>query len=376
MLCTTCLTKTLPHHPLQSKEHILETLREGILSSSDICDIHKNISDARDILKAYDKEIRQLERTLAVIRSMAGDLKERIKETFFLLSPCGPLESRCIEILNAHVNSIAEQSSRWVSLSLRMDLEPYGHFLLKRSRKLVPALRSHPPRHIPSIKDITIKVQEIVVSNGEKDCYLLPSLLLSLHLPSLISITLASPLAKALFLRHGAFEALGDLFKKSHALTSLTLDGLIISDEDTVSLLRLVPSLTKLTIHERISKVDNADLLQPISRRFLQCLNSYDLGHIATQTTLTAQCPLLPKLKHLSLKISGKTFPAEDQDWVKLFVSVVLSRWFPRHDLEQNYGVESLKYVKLRVANGRVDKDIWDQLRCLDGMVVILEDSD
>ncbi|THU99847.1 hypothetical protein K435DRAFT_560503, partial [Dendrothele bispora CBS 962.96] len=56
-------------------------------SSSDICDIHKNISDARDILKAYDKEIRQLERTLAVIRSMAGDLKERIKETFFLLSP-------------------------------------------------------------------------------------------------------------------------------------------------------------------------------------------------------------------------------------------------------------------------------------------------
>ncbi|THU99838.1 hypothetical protein K435DRAFT_557522, partial [Dendrothele bispora CBS 962.96] len=56
-------------------------------SSSDIPGIRKNISDAQDILKAYDKEIRRLEYTLAVVRSMAGHLKERIQETSFLLSP-------------------------------------------------------------------------------------------------------------------------------------------------------------------------------------------------------------------------------------------------------------------------------------------------
>ncbi|THU99837.1 hypothetical protein K435DRAFT_595034, partial [Dendrothele bispora CBS 962.96] len=57
------------------------------LSSSDIPGIRKNISDAQEILKAYDKEIRRLEYTLAVVRSMAGHLKDRIKETSFLLSP-------------------------------------------------------------------------------------------------------------------------------------------------------------------------------------------------------------------------------------------------------------------------------------------------
>ncbi|THU99845.1 hypothetical protein K435DRAFT_560278, partial [Dendrothele bispora CBS 962.96] len=56
-------------------------------SSSDIPDIRKNISDAQDILKAYDKKIRHLERTLAVFRSMASHLTERIEETSFLLSP-------------------------------------------------------------------------------------------------------------------------------------------------------------------------------------------------------------------------------------------------------------------------------------------------
>ncbi|THV04985.1 hypothetical protein K435DRAFT_582864, partial [Dendrothele bispora CBS 962.96] len=54
---------------------------------SDIPDIRKNISDAQDILKAYDKEIRHLEYTIAVVRSMAGHLTERIEETSFLLSP-------------------------------------------------------------------------------------------------------------------------------------------------------------------------------------------------------------------------------------------------------------------------------------------------
>ncbi|THU75653.1 hypothetical protein K435DRAFT_908450 [Dendrothele bispora CBS 962.96] len=211
---------------------------------------------------------------------------------------------------------------------------------------------------------------------GEPDYYLLPSLLSSLHLPSLTSITLDLTAAKAPFLRHAAFdpEALRDFFKKSHALASLTLDALVINDEDTLSLLRLVPSLTKLTIHDHTSR---DVVLQPItvSRRFLQCLSSYDLDRIA-QTTLTARRLILPKLKHLSLTVSGKTFLAQEQDLVKLFVNVVLSRWFPRRDFEQDYGVESLKYVKLRVVNGSVGKDIWDQLKCLDGMVAILEDSD
>ncbi|THV04978.1 hypothetical protein K435DRAFT_774232 [Dendrothele bispora CBS 962.96] len=554
MLCATCSSEIpLPPHPLRSKEDILQNLREGILSPSDIPDIRKNISDAQDILKAYDKKIRQLERTLVAFRSMAGNLRERIQETSFLLSPirrlpdeilaevfemsmpfgsvfsctkqpapsflavCArwrtvalstpsiwrsikldysgrskhahrnitaldhhlsnlsksspldihisdldlrPLRSDCTEIAGTHFNSIAEQSSRWVTLTLdshsgsltaqikrfnmienfpslrslqlpgvvpsstissilkrspvlthlaihllpdeggpfgalsnitHLELEcfrdPTVFNVLDKCPKLISvmfellhrddlsaeeiaALCSHPPRHIPSIKAITIEVQDV---GDETDYYLLPSLLSSLHLPSLVSITL-STFFFGPFLRRGALEAFRCFFKRSCAVTSLTLSKLDrISDEDTISLLELVPALTKLTIYEPISRSDG--LPHYITCRFLQRLSSYDLDRTA-RTTLTARRLLLPKLEHLSLTVLGKTFLAEDQELVKLFVNVILSRWFPRRDLEQDYGVESLKYVKLHVVNGSVDRDIWDQLKCLDEMVAILEDSE
>ncbi|THV04981.1 hypothetical protein K435DRAFT_850515 [Dendrothele bispora CBS 962.96] len=549
MRCKTCSSEiSLPQHPLGSKEYILKSLREGVLSSSNIPDIRKNILDAQNILKVYDKEIRRL-------MSMAGHLREHIEETSFLLSPirrlpdeilaeifknsmpsgtvfsctkqtppspsfltvcvrwrtvalsipsiwqsitldfggishmhshqnlevldhhlsklsiscplnidiyCGRLKSSCTEIFSAHIDSLIKRSSRWMSLSLtgpwslteRLNtIENFPSLrelhlsisipssaissVLKKSPGLtylsiaslpdetgpfvalsnithlelmcsqdptvfdvldmcpklisvvfylqhhhhhisdekVAALCSHPPRHIPSIKDITIQVEEMF--DEGRDYYLLPSLLSSLRLPSLISLTLDSALDIKPFVRQDIFEALGDFFKKSCALTSLTLDRLQINDEDTVSLLQLVPSLTKLTISERTSNnVFHADaqFIPIISRRFLRCLNSYDLGH-AARTTLTARRPLLPKLKHLSLTVLGETF-LKDQDLLELFVSVVSSRWFPQHDLEQDYGVECLKYVKLCVVEGRVDRSIWDQLKCLDRMIVILEDEE
>ncbi|THU99849.1 hypothetical protein K435DRAFT_855340 [Dendrothele bispora CBS 962.96] len=510
MRCKTCSSEmSLPQHPLGSKEYIPKSPREGVLSSSNIPDIRKNILDAQNILKVYDKEIRRL-------MSMAGHLRERIEETSFLLSPirrlpdeilaeifensmpcgtvfscpkrpppsfltvcvrwrtvalstpriwqsitldfggvprihphqnlevldhhlsklskssplnvnihCTRLKSSCTEIFSAHVDSLAEQSYRWVSLSLTSSwslterLDTIGNFpslrvlhlsnsvpsstislILKRSPVLthlsisslpeeagpfvalsnvthlellvsqdptvfnvldkcpklitvlfnlqhccdnfdeqVAALSSH-PRHIPSIKHIKIRVPR--TSDGETDYYLLPSLLSSLHLPSLVSVTLNSSLGTKPFVRQEIFRAFGDFSKKSCAPTSLTLDRLRISDEETVSLLQLIPALTKLTIHERTSNISDADRQLIISRRFLQCLNSYDLEHVA-QTTLTARRPLLPKLKHLSLTVLGETFLEEGyQDLAKLFVSAMSSRWIPVHDWKQDYGVECL----------------------------------
>jgi len=243
------------------------------------------------------------------------------------------------------------------------------------NKEEVTALCAHAPHNIPSLHDLSVEIIKKTRSWGREDYFLLPTLLSSLTLPSITSITLGSSQYKDSFSGKQTSNplcALTSLLNRSRStLTSLTLDQLRITDTDVLTLLHLVSGLTHLNIREPMP-IDGTDPKPIISHEFLKRLHSYDRG--CTPLDPNSRRLVLPKLKHLSFTVLGRTFLAEneDQDLLGLFVSVVASRWLP----EQGYGVECIRFVKLRVIEKRVDRGVWNQLKYIDGLEVVLEDED
>jgi len=235
-------------------------------------------------------------------------------------------------------------------------------------------------------------VQTLILSfnqegHGDVKEKLWEALLASLTLPMLNAIILRP---STIFdgSKNRSLHALGTFIHRSGCrLTTLAIEKFNVSDTQVLSLLEDLPTLVNLSIHEIPSTVfvSKATTIPIVTQKFLQCLHSYGFGIYRNSSS-----PLLPKLQQLSLGVRGTWFNEE------LFVGMVISRWFPCRSIDVTQGsvdgtpdiapnIESLKKVHVRVSTRRVDKTIWNRLKCVEagfgrsksgGIIVCLEDED
>ncbi|KAE9403073.1 hypothetical protein BT96DRAFT_990529 [Gymnopus androsaceus JB14] len=126
--------------------------------------------------------------------------------------------------------------------------------------------------------------------------------------------------------------------------------GVDLSDEDLISALRVLSSLTTLEISDHGTIPFNS----PITSHFISSLHIGDsmLGH------------LIPKLRDLTLESDCSTF-----DDVA-FISMISSRWYshPQKFIGTVGGVDCLQSVVMRFHNRAVDKTVYRPLQDLDEM--------
>ncbi|KAF5363172.1 hypothetical protein D9758_008399 [Tetrapyrgos nigripes] len=228
-------------------------------------------------------------------------------------------------------------------------------------------VRSLACRTLPLVEDLVL---ELI---GDPANHLPPLFISGLSIPSLKSVTIQkAPRAQ----RSGEppVDALSQFFSRSRCiLTALSLRSMIISDTDTISLLRPLIHLTHLTVHEICNPPAETVQTHPplITTRFLDRLHTYKSSHSADD--LIVSTVLVPRLQHLELKAPRSSF--DDS----AFVEMVMSRWLPVEDYAGSpstsvSGVECLKSVDVHVVGGRVDVEIWKQLDIV-GVRVSLEEE-
>ncbi|KAK1221104.1 hypothetical protein PQX77_016151 [Marasmius sp. AFHP31] len=137
------------------------------------------------------------------------------------------------------------------------------------------------------------------------------------------------------------------------SITSLCLESLPMTDTQTISLMKLVPTLTSLRIEELdLSRAGpNRIVTATFLRQFIVDQESHRIGHPGTT--------FLPLLTDLTLKIKAQgLFEAG------LFVAVA-SRWVPDATRARDIGVECLRFVDITVVGSGLDSDsALKSLRC------------
>ncbi|KAJ8095170.1 hypothetical protein PM082_010392 [Marasmius tenuissimus] len=143
------------------------------------------------------------------------------------------------------------------------------------------------------------------------------------------------------------------------SLTSLHLQSLPITDQQTIDLLQTMPQLTSLKIEEFQSPgVVTTDLFlnknRIVTDEFLHYLvvnqERYRIGQPGTS--------FLPLLTDLTVKLHAQTLPEQS-----LFAAVS-SRWIPDPMRAREIGVECLKSVDIIVVGGEDSESTLESLRC------------
>lgn len=142
----------------------------------------------------------------------------------------------------------------------------------------------------------------------------------------------------------------GFISRSSCTITSFTIDSVGFLDLDIIDALRLLPSLSELSIHDEQTEEDR---LSPITSRLIHHLHG---------SGLDARSPPLRKLRSLSLRISGTTF--DDA----ALVNMVSSRWLPDPDYAVALGTSCLRSVVVRFYTRAVDEKAYELLYHLDKM--------
>ncbi|KAK1225060.1 hypothetical protein PQX77_012007 [Marasmius sp. AFHP31] len=143
------------------------------------------------------------------------------------------------------------------------------------------------------------------------------------------------------------------LTRSGCSITSLCLESLPMTDTQTVSLMKLVPTLTSLRIEELgLSKAGpNKIVTATFLREFVVDQESHRIGHLVTT--------FLPLLTDLTLKMKAQGLSEED-----LFAAIA-SRWVPDAARARDIGVECLQSVDITVVGSGLDPDsALKSLRC------------
>ncbi|KIK51494.1 hypothetical protein GYMLUDRAFT_252016 [Collybiopsis luxurians FD-317 M1] len=119
-----------------------------------------------------------------------------------------------------------------------------------------------------------------------------------------------------------------------------------------MSILHSTPSLEELSI---IDSLITANSKSPITTTFISSLQRLRQDGIYTQV-------LVPPLRSLSLEYKGKAF--DDA----AFVTMISSRWLPDPVYAATVGVDCIRSVDLTFLSCPVDKTVYQPLRYLDGM--------
>ncbi|KAJ4495987.1 hypothetical protein C8J55DRAFT_495461 [Lentinula edodes] len=193
-------------------------------------------------------------------------------------------------------------------------------------------LISDPPR---KLSILSLKIRATRLSSQPK---LFQATLLSFIAPSLTALTIGlneyGLLSKR---RKSNFEisALAvELFlaRSKCTLTTLTLDGILMTDVDVVNLLECVPSVQELTVRDPPLIGKTLKHSPPVSKHLCRSLNP----NLSDKNTT-----ILPCLRSLTLKSRSKNFDSEE------FISTVRSRWLPDADAASTVGIKCLRSIEL-----------------------------
>ncbi|KAK1227528.1 hypothetical protein PQX77_009435 [Marasmius sp. AFHP31] len=141
------------------------------------------------------------------------------------------------------------------------------------------------------------------------------------------------------------------LHRSSCTITSLYLKFLPITDVQTLSLLRMIPTIRSLGIEERMI----IRLNRIVTGRFLDGLNA------SQESPSPSSTPLVPQLTDLKLVVHARHLDSD------AFLTVLSSRWLP--DPELGVGVECLRNVAIVVilsSGGDQDFERKGRLDCLE----------
>ncbi|KAJ8083143.1 hypothetical protein PM082_009012 [Marasmius tenuissimus] len=141
------------------------------------------------------------------------------------------------------------------------------------------------------------------------------------------------------------------LLRSSCVLTSLHLRCLPITDTQTLSLLRMTPTLESLIIEEFPQNERN----RIVTRRFLDGIAA------DAPPSLLSSTPILPRLARLRLVVHSPGINA------KVFLKPLSSRWHPDPEQATEVGVACLRFVNIVVLfEGAIIPDVkpLDGLRC------------
>jgi len=149
----------------------------------------------------------------------------------------------------------------------------------------------------------------------------------------------------------------GFISRSSCSITSFSIHGMGISDTEVIGILLLLPSLLDLSLDDNMKQKNS-----PITSHFISTLH---LGSGSTNER-SSSIPLLPKLCRLSLYVGGTSF--DDA----AFVSMVSSRWLPDPSYAEIVGVSCLRFVVLGFRDRKVDEEIYEPLKHLVKMDVVI----
>ncbi|KAJ8095173.1 hypothetical protein PM082_010395 [Marasmius tenuissimus] len=148
-------------------------------------------------------------------------------------------------------------------------------------------------------------------------------------------------------------SAVADFLTRSGCLiTSLCLESLPITDTQTVTLMKLVPTLTSLRIEELDLSIagPNKIVTSTFLRQFVVDQESHWIGHPGTS--------FLPLLTDITFKVKAQGLPEED-------FTAVASRWAPDVARAKDIGIQCLRFVDVTVVgSGGESGSALDSLRC------------
>ncbi|KAJ8095179.1 hypothetical protein PM082_010401 [Marasmius tenuissimus] len=175
-------------------------------------------------------------------------------------------------------------------------------------------------------------------------------------LPSLEALTISScPSWRSSRVRLGWEDSVAEKFltRSGCSITSLCLQSLPITDTQTLSLLKLIPTLNSLKIEEPnlLEANPNKIITSIFFRHFVVDQESYRIG--------TPGTTFLPLLTEITLKVKGQGLAEKD------FLDAVTSRWVPDAARARDIGVECLRFVDVTVVGNGGDSDsTLESLRC------------
>lgn len=205
------------------------------------------------------------------------------------------------------------------------------------------------PRVLRRLESLSI----VVIFHAEVDIGLLDVVLSSFICPALTSLKVERQLASIAEATWPLQVLESFLIQSSCLLTSLSIKGLQVSQNDFVTVLKQLSSLESLIIE------DHQDESETITPSLIQSLHSWRSNDILRPSS---DPPLLPKLQHISLTYAGKKFNDV------IFVDMIESRCLPVADAGRQ-GIDTLRSLVLKSLDRSLENgvaEVYEPLRKLE----------
>ncbi|KAF9063502.1 hypothetical protein BDP27DRAFT_1335053 [Rhodocollybia butyracea] len=193
--------------------------------------------------------------------------------------------------------------------------------------------QSNTPRNLPTLSSLT------VINNGFHELDdTLECIISSLTTPNLSKLVLEQDNDKAAEHPRKSFPIINQFFERSRfrSLASLVIQCLYIRDQDMVTLLRQLPSLQELSIHD--PPFPGLASHNPISKSFIESLHAWKRSPLRRSVE-----PLVSQLRELTLKVETEGFDPFS------FVDTIASRWLPDEFSVAALGLVCLRSIELHL---------------------------